>query len=262
MIDTILLDRYNNDDPDITYLSVKAGDFLDKMDAILDTFTNPHHVFDYLSAGAYKQCYDAGFDGWIIKFYTSLNSTNAEAQILDAAKRRGIQDFFIDTHIVPLPISIDAFEIPAEECACRACAEGLDLEDDEYQAECSEDTDDQLVGCMLQPRVTPLSDIADEWDVPEDEDEYNLNPLRYNTGAVVPFHIADQTGIEVLEWLQRAIYFYGDAAFHRFIDFINDFGLRDLHLGNLAYTDNNKPIIIDWLSSSTARERWLAQNPV
>lgn len=48
------------------------------------------------------------------------------------------------------------------------------------------------------------------------------------------------------EWLARAYEFYGDELVNRFINFIKDAGINDLHTGNVGFRADGAPVLLDY----------------
>ena len=46
------------------------------------------------------------------------------------------------------------------------------------------------------------------------------------------------------EWLARAYDYYGEKKVERFIDFLNEFDIRDLHDGNIGFRKNGAPVLL------------------
>jgi hypothetical protein len=236
--------------------------FVDNINALIDFAALPDDLFNYKNHGSFKQCYDSGIDGWIIKFYTTECQIGAERQILEAAKERGIGQLFVPTYIIELPRLLDAVHIDSDgSCQCSNCG-GYD---DDYtgKGDCDDDSGsyEQLCGAILQPEVLPLEAIP--YTSVRTENQYLKQPLYWTDGSIIDYAFFTTLDIDYREWLQDVIRLYGDETFRTFRNFIEEYNLDDLHSGNLGYmtTPNGDiPIILDWLSSVADYEPHLAES--
>lgn len=61
--------------------------------------------FNFLSSGAYKECYElpAPFNGWVMKLASRANNTIGEKALIEVAESRGL-DIFPETFFITTPV--------------------------------------------------------------------------------------------------------------------------------------------------------------
>ena len=61
--------------------------------------------FNFLSSGAYKECYElpAPFSGWVMKLASRANNTIGEKALIEVAESRGL-DIFPETFFISTPV--------------------------------------------------------------------------------------------------------------------------------------------------------------
>lgn len=206
------------------------ADFRDNMRSLISTGGNPAQYFHILGHGAFKACYE-GLGDWIVKFCTEENATAAEEELLDLANEAHLGWLFTKTIIIPLPRLLET-NIP-------------DLTP--YN---TDESTPVFNAIQMQPRVTIAANHGFR-RVPDHAATYNINPVRFNNGDMVPHSILMDFGITDCTWVKSFIENYGDSNFNLFCVFAKEYGLSDLHSENLGYIvteHGDLPIILDWLS--------------
>lgn len=181
--------------------------------------------FQYMGAGAYKECY-AISDNKVIKFCTSMNDTDQEAHILKAAAEAGVSHYFVPTDFYTL----DHCFYPSQDFMDYNYYE---FEDDD------EDNEDYLFNAYeIQTRI--LSTIYDS--------EFYDN--KFFIENKIPTY--GYPKISFKKWLDLAINIYGLEDVRKLFEFFEDYGINDLHRDNLGFMKRDDgtvvPVIIDWLS--------------
>lgn len=201
----------------------------------------PEKHFDYIGHGAYKECYETGIPGWVVKFAVVSNPTAAERQLLAAATDYGVEDMLCDSFYIDLPVYLTSRYIDCNECGdCTWCNDPSSGREETYE--------EAMNVAILQPYV----DIQDERAytylsyVPA---AYDQQPVRYANGTPVALEDICSLDLSSLDWVQAIIDTHGDKIFNRFLQFARDFTLNDLHDKNIGYiTGSNQPILLDWMS--------------
>lgn len=196
----------------------------------------PDSCFEEMGCGCFKECYSSGVEGFIIKFCSESNQTDAEEEILAKADCEGVGEFFLPSFYSPLPRPCNSVYLDTD---CDY--------DEEYCTDCSEYQ--QLCEFVVQPLVT-LSCYTDFLTVPLQRSIYEANSLYYEDGERIEFMDVRNTGITDLSWMD-AVSQSGKKKFQLFITFLKEQGISDLHTENIGWWKKdgvNRPVILDWLS--------------
>lgn len=233
------LDFMSAAEEEATY--TKAMKFQEDFARMIINLDCPEKYFDFVGHGAYKECYETGIPGWVVKFAAVSNPTGAERQLLEAAKDYGVDRLFCASHYIDLPVYLDSRYLDCNECGeCTWCNDDSDDRDPEYT--------EPMNVAILQPFVDQQDDTSYTYlsYVPE---AYETNPVRYSSGAPVPLESISRLDISSHDWVQGIVDFYGDVMLSNFLMFSRDFTLNDLHDKNIGYIFNTKvPVLLDWMS--------------
>lgn len=241
-------------DPDFSYNGAVAdmNDLVENVATVVNDWSacDLSNIFEFIGNGSFKECYDAGIDGWIIKFVSDFNETHLEKEILRLSLDWGIEDLFLRSLYVPLPVPIPLYHVENDE-RTSICS---DPECSECNAERGAVVANMII---LQRRVRQQSDIPHFNMKNYDEDRYNQEPLVRDSGNIIPYERATDLRVDIRDWLQAVICYHGDKTFNRFNAFCETFHLHDLHAGNIGYLERGNlmlPVIIDWLSSDNPKD--------
>lgn len=226
-----------NQEPSLTSA---AHGFISNITNLVLYREEPGAYFKYIGHGAFKECYETGIPGWVIKFCSNNNETDIERQVIDLSTHYGCKELFIPTYFVAFPFSLNPTHL----------ADGSDVTDYTICSSGDSVNDERLVSCQIQPKIRIAADT--KWTPLQIcEEDYVISPILYNTGGVIPLRRLTAAHLENREWIIKAIAAYGDEVFDNFLDFSRTIQLSDLHEGNLGYLHDEggeRPVIIDWLS--------------
>jgi len=240
----ILTYTLKRDNPNISSLDV--ADFTTNILSVARLECHPDDTFEYISCGSFKECYDSGLPGYVIKFYSECNPIDLEMRLSQAAYEAGLDHIFLETINLELPQSTDAIKLdPCDDEPCDC---------DGWCLECGhgEVVYQQLTGFVLQPRVISLSQMPHKCITHTSEAAYLADPLHL-AGGEVPYQTYVDMDSPDLLWAQAIIDTYGDETFNELHQFIVTHEIHDLHDGNIGYNivnGTNYPIILDWLSDN------------
>lgn len=170
----------------------------------------------YFSSGVSKACFFFENDDYVIKIpFEGVdgadNYCELEEQNYELAKRNGYEDFFAETKfLMNYKYSEADFEIPIY-VSVRA------------------DVDPEI-----KDEIESVSwhDISDPQPVKgDDEDEF--------------WSLYEMNGIQFPAVKDYFVYKYGEKMLDGFWDFLYNFGINDLHMGNVGLI-NDKPVFIDY----------------
>ena len=224
-------------------------DFMINIRGIIAHGRAPSEYFNHLGDGSFKECYDSGIDGWIIKFATNENNSATEEQILNLAIEREIGDLFLPTFFISLPQALDVTHVTDDNAGEYYTHRTLNTAGESrytYHRYDGYESDLYLDTAIIQPRVTVANEIGYEV-IKYIREEYDLNPLRTPDDDPIPYDDFCDMGITNRDWLQAALNIYGQETFYRLKKFISEFCINDLESRNLGWF-NGKPVILDWLS--------------
>jgi hypothetical protein len=245
-LNTIIADHLDPTDPKVQRGIYK---FIDRFMNTIKYKTTPNDEFPFIASGSYKECYESGIPGWIVKFATVSNRTGAEQQILNAARDFQVSQLFLPTYFIALPFYLDSYYIDRDDAP-----DTYDSERDTYVPDHSYDPEvdyePHWFDCMIiQPEAIPQSDLP--YESFYIKEAYEEAPVQFADGTDIPYDCIWGTRIESMDWLRAVINSYGDDMFLNMYKFINEFDLTDLRCTNIGYLKRGKvnyPIILDWLS--------------
>ena len=209
--------------------------------------------FNFLSSGAYKECYElpAPFSGWVMKLASRSNNTIGEKALIEVAESRGL-DIFPETFFITTPVLMQMDPIK----------EGLDCSDfctwenshttpggfhvSGTWRELSPDSCYNIAGdyIIFQEKCTPMSHITKYSDQPNVTNSY-LRKDNFEWDADAIYH----SRIESMTWLNRYLEVHSAQALNDLFRFIEDYELSDLRRDNIGFTLGlRRPIIMDCLS--------------
>lgn len=209
--------------------------------------------FNFLSSGAFKECYElpAPFNGWVMKLASRSNNTIGEKALIEVAESRGL-DIFPETFFISAPVLMQMDPIK----------EGLNCSDfctwDNSHTtpggfhvsgtwrELSLNSCYSIAGdyIIFQEKCTPMSLITDHTDYPSWTDSYlRKDGFEWDANAI------HDSRIESMTWLKRYLEVHSAAALNDLFRFIEDYELSDLRRDNIGFSLGlRRPIIMDCLS--------------
>ena len=209
--------------------------------------------FNFLSSGAYKECYElpAPFSGWVMKLASRANNTIGEKALIEVAESRGL-DIFPETFFITTPVLMQMDPIK----------EGLDCSDfctwenshttpggfhvSGTWRELSPDSCYNIAGdyIIFQEKCTPMSHLTRYDDQPNVTNSY-LRKDNFEWDADAIYH----SRIESMTWLNRYLEVHSAQSLNDLFRFIEDYELSDLRRDNIGFTLGlRRPIIMDCLS--------------
>lgn len=219
--------------------------------SLVDAFRNmlewggsPNEGFDFIAAGAYKECYCLN-NTHIIKFAACDNDSEDEMEILKAAQQAGLEALFLPTTYTALDIdSLTAIYIDEEHPNYSYYMTKNSRDETTYHRRYLPTS---IMGYFIQPRITETARENPGTRFRWIRDIYNNNPVVDETGEAIPYEIIHQCSVGDLGWVQSVVDHYGSVMLYRLANFIKEYCISDLHSGNIGYIDG-RPVIIDWLS--------------
>ena len=209
--------------------------------------------FNFLSSGAYKECYElpAPFNGWVMKLASRANNTIGEKALIEVAESRGL-DIFPETFFISAPVLMQMEPIK----------EGLDRSDfctwkpsyttpggfhvSGTERELSPNSCDNIAGdyIIFQEKCTPMRLFTNYEDQPNPADSY-LRKDNFEWDAETIY----RSRIESMTWLKRYLEVHSAQALNDLFRFIEDYELSDLRRDNIGFSLGlRRPIIMDCLS--------------
>ena len=204
--------------------------------------------FNFLSSGAYKECYElpAPFSGWVMKLASRSNNTIGEKALIEVAESRGL-DIFPETFFITTPVLMQMDPIKEGlDCSDFCTWENSHTTPGGTWRELSPDSCYNIAGdyIIFQEKCTPMRLITDYHDQPNHTDSY-LRKDGFEWDAEAIYH----SRIESMTWLQRYLEVHSAQALNDLFRFIEDYELSDLRRDNIGFTLGlRRPIIMDCLS--------------
>lgn len=196
----------------------------------------PDDYFDNLGFGSYKECYETGIPGWVIKFASVSNPTQDETAAIEDAKKEGLDYLLPKTIYLALPFSIPLSLLKQEPNPDYEGAndDSSDAWVDQYadyiilQEECHtilDYTNDQTIS--LKDAILDMTNIkiCNEYLKVEE-----INQLFY----------IDYT------WVTLLLEKFGKDTTIRFNKFLDTYSWDDLRPVNIGVNSQGNPVIFDW----------------
>lgn len=211
--------------------------------------------FNFLSSGAYKECYElpAPFSGWVMKLASRANNTVGEKALIEVAESRGL-DIFPETFFISTPVLMQMEPIK-EGLACsdyctyeqsRTDSRGYHISG--TWRSLSPDSCYSIAGeyIIFQQKCTPMSAITRyDDDQPNVFSDNYLCKDNFEWDAEAIYH----SRIESMAWLRRYLEVHSGSSLNDLIRFIEDYELSDLRRDNIGFTTGlRRPVIMDCLS--------------
>lgn len=238
-------------DPD-TYAAAQA--IISNIEAAIRHEYSLVEYFNFLSSGAYKECYElpAPFSGWVMKLASRANNTVGEKALIEVAESRGL-DIFPETFFISTPVLMQMDPIKEGlNCSDFCTFEGSRTDSQGYYVsgtwrELSLNSCYSIAGeyIIFQRKCTPMSAITGHEDHPNLSPDNYLRKDNYEWDAEAIYH----SRIESMAWLCRYLEVHSASALNDLIRFIEDYELSDLRRDNIGFTlGDRRPIIMDCLS--------------
>ena len=209
--------------------------------------------FNFLSSGAYKECYElpAPFSGWVMKLASRANNTIGEKALIEVAESRGL-DIFPETFFISTPVLM-RMEPIREGLACsdyctyqpsHTTPGGFHVSGTWRSLSpnsCFSIAGDYII---FQEKCTPMSHFTHYDDQPNPRDSY-LRKDNFEWDAETIY----DSRIESMTWLNRYLEVHSAQALNDLFRFIEDYELSDLRRDNIGFSlEHRRPIIMDCLS--------------
>lgn len=220
------------------HYTAKFNTFCRSLQTIMQNNRYPSDFFDDLGFGSYKECYESGIPGWVIKFASSTNPTSEEIKGLNDAVENNIDHLLPKTYYFDLPYSIPLGFLEQEPNP------EYDGDDDEAP----EAWMDQFADCIiLQEQCNNMVDYCEE-----NNKEFKvtikggkmieLNGEVFKKVDVLNLNWIDKT------WLTLVLEKYGKSGLLQLNSFLEEFGWDDLRPVNIGVNSQGFPVIFDWMS--------------
>ena len=210
--------------------------------------------FNFLSSGAYKECYELPwpFDGWVMKLASRANNTIGEKALIEVAESRGLdifpETFFISTpvlmHMGPIREGLDCSDY-CTYVQSRTNSRGYHISGTWHSL--SPNSCYSIAGeyIIFQQKCTPMSHITRYEDQPNLSPDNYLRKDNFEWDAEAIYH----SRIESMTWLQRYLEVHSAQSLNDLLRFIEDYELSDLRRDNIGFTTGlRRPVIMDCLS--------------
>lgn len=191
-------------------------EFLDAIQYSLENHVDPRELrpLEYLNEGSYKVAFtSAAIPGWVVKFAYESNASDYERELYDIARRSGFVDFFPETIYLRLPVAVDTSYFD-------------EYDQEEYWESCTH--------LVFQPLVTVYNDCDDAYtkDLPIPEE----------------MKVDGRFVIDCEDWAAEVYQIIGKSRFCDFVAFLAHYRIFDLHGGNVGFSADGTPVILDWFS--------------
>lgn len=220
------------------YYTGKFNTFCRSLQTIMQNNQYPSDFFDDLGFGSYKECYESGIPGWVIKFASSTNPTKEEIKGLDDAMENDMLHLLPKTYYFDLPYSIPLGFLEQEP--------NPEYEDDDDEA--PEAWINQFADCIiLQEQCNNMVDYCEGYNNElkidmEGDKTIELNGEVFKKADVLSLNWIDET------WLTLVLEKYGKSGLLQLNNFLEQFGWDDLRPVNIGVNSQGLPVIFDWMS--------------
>lgn len=223
--------------PCADYNDVLAG--LEDLIACLRNRALPSDFFQYISHGYNKECYSFS-PHFVIKFCAERNPTAREEKVLLDAFYEDVDEMFIPTRYIRLPIELPSNILEKED------EEEYDPETDSWYPIKDWEDNTTFDAVCFQPLVSNV--CANDLCSFLPKEDWVAKSAAVGLPITEPPEVWNALGDAPIKWVAALINHFGFAQTRKLADFCYGFRIYDLHGANVGYMDG-VPIILDWLSN-------------
>ena len=221
------------------YYTKKFDKLCRSLQSIMQNNDYPDNHFDTLGFGSYKECYETGIPGWVIKFASASNPSLDEIKAIEDVKKESLDYLLPKTIYLELPFSIPLSLLEPEP---DLDYEGTD--DDSPNAWINQYAD----YIILQEKCRTILDYTEVQTIPLKDAILDMTNIRICNEHFKAEEINQLIYIDSI-WVTLLVEKFGKDTVIKFNKFLDTYCWDDLCPVNIGVNSQGNPVIFDWMTS-------------
>ena len=221
------------------YYTKKFDKLCRSLQSIMQNNDYPDNHFDTLGFGSYKECYETGIPGWVIKFASASNPSLDEIKAIEDVKKESLDYLLPKTIYLELPFSIPLSLLEPEP---DLDYEGTD--DDSPNAWINQYAD----YIILQEKCRTILDYTEVQTIPLKDAILDMTNIRICNEHFKAEEINQLIYIDSI-WVTLLVEKFGKDTVIKFNKFLDTYCWDDLRPVNIGVNSQGNPVIFDWMTS-------------
>lgn len=218
--------------------TAKFNKFCRSLQEIMQNNQYPADVFDELGFGSYKEVFDFGFPGWVLKFASKSNPTITELEGIADAQYNGFSYLLPKTYYFALPYSVPLSLLEQE---INSDYNGSRLSTfDAWK-------DQKANYIIIQEEGTTILDYTDGQTMPLKDVILDMTNIKIGNEHFEAEEIGQLIYIDCT-WVTLLLEKFGKDAVIKFNEFLDIYCWDDLRPANIGVNSQGNPVIFDWMS--------------
>lgn len=218
--------------------TTKFDKFCRSLQEIMQNNQYPADVFDELGVGSYKEVFDFGFPGWVLKFASESNPTIAKLEGIADAQDNNLSYLLPKTYYFALPYSVPLSLLEQE----------INPDYDGSRLLVFDAWMDQKANyIIIQEECRTILDYTDGQSILLKDVILNMMNIEIGNEHFEAEEINQLIYIDYF-WFTLLLEKFGKDAVIKFNEFLNTYRWDDLHPANIGVNSQGFPVIFDWMS--------------
>lgn len=209
------------------------------LQSIMQNNDYPDNHFDTLGCGSYKECYETGIPGWVIKFASTSNPSLDEIAAIEDAKKEKLDYLLPNTIYLALPFSIPLSLLEQDP---NPDYEGTN--DDSPNAWINQYAN----YIILQEECRTILDHIDCQSIPLEGEILDMANINICNEHFEAEEINQLLHIDYI-WITLLLENFGKSEVVRLNNFLDEYCWDDLRPVNIGVNSQGNPVIFDWMTS-------------
>ena len=218
--------------------TAKFDEFCRSLQEIMQNNQYPDDVFDELGVGSYKEVFDFGFPGWVLKFASESNPTGDELNGIDDAQYHSLSYLLPKTYYFALPYSVPLSLLEQE---INSDYNGSRLSTFDAWI------DQKANYIIIQEEGKTILDYTDGQTIPLKDTILDMTNIKIGNEHFEAEEIGQLIYIDCT-WVTLLLEKFGKDAVIKFNEFLDIYCWDDLRPANIGVNSQGNPVIFDWMS--------------
>ena len=218
--------------------TAKFDKFCRSLQEIMQNNQYPADVFDELGFGSYKEVFDFGFPGWVLKFASETNPTIDELKGIADAHDNNLSYLLPKTYYFALPYSVPLSLLEQE----------INSDYDGSQLSAFDAWMDQKANyIIIQEEGETILDYTNGQTEPLENIILDMTNIKIDNEHFEAEEINQLIYIDC-SWFALLLEKFGKDTVIKFNNFLDEYCWDDLRPANIGVNSQGNPVIFDWMS--------------
>lgn len=218
--------------------TIKFDKFCRSLQAIMQNNQYPADVFDELGFGSYKEVFDFGFPGWVLKFASESNPTIDELNGIADAQNNNLSYLLPKTYYFALPYSVPLSLLEQE---------FIPNYDESRLSVFGAWMDQKANYIIIQEEGKTILDYIEDQSIPLEDTILDMTNIKICNEYFKAEEISQLLYIDCT-WITLLMEKFGKDAVIKFNKFLDTYHWDDLRPVNIGVNSQGNPVIFDWMS--------------